>query len=161
MSSCPALVKAKEVVLFAEDIIGGKMWASTGIESLDLNVFVRSKGERSRSKEKAIFGRIAKLKKLNHLSVHTGWHEERTLLAESWGALLSIETLRSVELGYDLTASQDRPNVFSRFSEKQKHLEWTRAKVSLSQDQRYPEEDSDNEMIMQALAGYLAAHPQP
>jgi hypothetical protein len=129
-------VKAKEVVLSAEDIIGGKIWASTGLESLELGVLVTSKGDvRSRSKESALFGRIAKLVKLNHLSLHTGWLGERTLRDESWDALLGIETLKSVELGYSLTVPRDRENFLSIFSEKKVDLKWTVAKMSLSSEE--------------------------
>jgi hypothetical protein len=160
MSSCPALVEAREVVLFAEDITGGKMWASTGLESLDLHVFVRSKGDvRSsrKAQEDALFRRIAKLVKLIHLSVHTGWHEERTLRAESWGALLRIETLRSVELGNELTAYQDKLNVLRRFSEKQVDLTWNESNTSRLSDED-AEEESENALILQALSAHLAAH---
>lgn len=159
MSSCPALVNAKEVVLFVEDIMGREVWASTGLESLDLNVFVRSKGNQRSSRkvqEDALFRRIAKLVKLNHLSVHTGWREERTLHDQSWEALLRIKTLTSVELGYELTANRDMLNVMRRFFEMQKHVvTWTEAKMSLS-----PPEDAELEAenaLLQALSANLAA----
>ena len=161
MSSCPGLVKAKEVVLFAEDIIRGKMWASTGLESLDLHVFVRSKGDvRSsrKAQEDSLFRRIAKLVKLNHLSVHTGWHEERTLCAESWGALLRIKTLRSVELGIELTAYQDMLNVKRRFSEKQVDLTWGDSNTSRLSDEDAEEEESENALLLKALEARFAPH---
>ena len=158
MSSCSGLVKANGVVLFAEDIIRGEMWASTGLESLDLNVFVRSKGDvRSRSKENALFRRIATLVKLNHLSLHTGWHKERTLLPESWRILLGMKTLTSVILGKELTASQDKRDVLRRFSEKQMVLEWTEADMSLASHEE-DKEEADNARLIQALSARFGAH---
>jgi len=130
MSSCPALLDAWSVVLFAEDLIRGKKWACTGLESLDLQVFVRSEGNVKSSREaqeEALFQRIAELVNLMDLSVVTGWREEKTLRAESWGVLLGMKSLKSVTLGEELTASRDMPNVLRRFSEKQVEMNWMKS----------------------------------
>jgi len=156
MSSCQALVKAKEVVLFAEDIIGGKKWAPTGIESLHINLFVRPKGPSRKDQEDALFGRIAKLVKLNHLSVHTGWRS-RTLHDQRWATLLRIKTLKNVELGRELTASHDAENLYRRFSEMHVRLSWTEARMPLSRQQA-AKSDANDALLVQALSAFQAAN---
>jgi hypothetical protein len=124
-------VNAKDVVLFAEDIVGGKMWASTELESLELGVFVRKEGTvgyvrpSQEDQESALFRRIAKLVKLNRLSLRTGWDGERTLRDESWLALLGMETLKSIELGYELGAPSDRGNFETLFAKNKRILRWS------------------------------------
>lgn len=157
MSSFSMLVKAKEVVLFAEDIIGGDKWASTRIESLGVNLFVRSKGNVGPSRkdqEEALFGRIANLGKLNRLSVHTGWRSKTTLNDQSWGTLLRIKTLKNVELGYELTATSA---VRRRFLEMDVRLSWTKARMPLS-PQQVTERRGDENLLLQALGAFQAAN---
>lgn len=159
MSSFPMLVKVKEVVLFAEDIIGGEIWKSTGIESLGVNLFVRSKGNVGPSRkyqEDALFGRIAKLVKLNHLSVHTGWRS-KTLNGQSWGTLLRIKTLKNVELGYELTASSDAESFERRFLELHVRLSWTEARMPLS-PQQAAKNDANDALLLQAFNAFQAAN---
>jgi hypothetical protein len=139
LSSCRALVKAKEVVLFVEDITHGARWESTGLVSLDLNVFVRStRNERSSRKafEDALFRRTAELVKLDHLSVHTGWPVKKTLGLgdQSWEALSKIKTLTSLVLGVEFRQLKDADKIHKRILEwKELHyFRWSVANMPLS-----------------------------
>lgn len=159
MSSFPMLVKAKEVVLFAEDIIGGEIWASNRIESLAVNLFVPSKGNVGLSRnnqEEALFGRIANLVSLNHLSVHTGWRS-KTLNDQSWETLLRIKTLKNVELGYELTTTSDEGSLERRFLEMHVRLSWTKALMPLS-PQQVAKRDGDDALLLQAFNAFQAAN---
>jgi len=156
MSSCPALVKAKEVVLFAEDIIEGEVWASTGIESLGVNLFVRSKGPSRKIQEEALFRRIANLVRLNHLSVHTGWRS-KTLSDQSWETLLRIKTLKRVELGYELTTTSDEGSFERRFLKMHVLLLWTEALMPLS-PQQVAKRDAGEALLLQAWNAFQATN---
>jgi hypothetical protein len=121
LTSCPALVKAQEVRLYEEDILRGGNWASTDLTFLYLTVhpdkLISSTKERSRIKvlEDALFRRIAKLLKLDHLSVHSFLRDSWSLDDQSWQALSKIKTLASLELGSGFLGRPDE-SAFSRIS---------------------------------------------
>jgi hypothetical protein len=129
MSSCPGLVKAKSVILYAEDIIRGARWASTRLRKLSLTVLVRPNDINEVSTLKlvqgALFQRIAELVRISHLLVEVEWRERTSLDAQNWEALSKIKTLICLEFGPGFLIPLDESTV-ARISTL-KGLEWIRA----------------------------------
>lgn len=127
-SSCPALVKAQEVYLYEEDIVGGRNWPSTALTFLHLTVLrpdagiTRADDEISRLKvlENALFRRVATLLKLEHFSIHyTNLSGYWSLGDQSWQVLSKLKTLASLELRYNLLPRIDE-SLFTRISKLRK-----------------------------------------
>lgn len=119
LSSCPNLLKAKQVNISAASLESGKQWLSTKLETLALLLTDIDKSSTDlQVANKNIFDRIAKLNKLQHLSLHGQWsntspHKKNIapLINQHWQTLSRIKTLKTLELGSTYLNKLDNSSV--------------------------------------------------
>lgn len=104
LASCPALVTARNVDLSPDDIVSGAPWVCIELEDLQLEFGTRNNTLDHEVVEDALFQRISKLRKLNHLGIDAASYRAKDsngkgLASESWELLSKMKQLTSLELG--------------------------------------------------------------
>lgn len=112
LSSCPNLVRAKQVRISPTDIDTGKQWFSAKLETLDLLLSQTKNYKASRQHvDCRLFERIAELVKVKDLTVQAEWQTTKPLSDQQWRALSNIKTLQSLELGWAYLRRLDETTV--------------------------------------------------